>query len=66
MDTTTYDSNYTKEICPLVDRIIDNGDCLISQLVSEEELKPSVLDESFRQKKNWREICLSCKHHEST
>lgn len=49
--------------CPLVDELIDNADCFENCCVAEYQIKPDTLPERFKQKPNWRDICLDCKYH---
>ena len=50
--------------CPLIDDMIEIGDCVVCSDVSERMFKEECISERFRKKENWREICGSCKYHD--
>ncbi len=53
-------------ICPLLDgKSISEDNCYEYCLVAEKMLKPDrILPESVKVKEDFREICLSCEHHD--
>ncbi len=52
--------------CPLLDgETISFDDCVENCTIAEGYLKPDSLPEIARSKKNFREICLSCKYHDN-
>jgi hypothetical protein len=53
-------------LCPLVDRIIEDIDCLETQDAAERILKESSLPPEYTRRDNWREICKACKYHEKS
>lgn len=55
-----------KVLCPLVDEIIDAGDCVVTQDITTGLLKPTALLPEFDAKENWREICKQCKYFENS
>lgn len=50
-------------LCPLVDEMIEDIDCIENRDVADEMIKDSCLPQRFRRKKQWREICKECKWH---
>lgn len=42
-------------MCPLVDELIEDIDCLENQ-----DIKPEFIPEKFKIKKNWQQICRNC------
>lgn len=50
--------------CPLVDDMIEVGDCVVCSDVSNGMLKENCIPEKFRQKKNWKNICKNCKYYD--
>lgn len=52
-----------KWLCPIVNEEINDYDCYVVCLVAEKMFKERVLVEKVLQKKNFREICQNCPHH---
>ncbi len=50
-------------VCPLVGEKIDIWDCYENISIADRQLKESAMPERFKQKPNWRDICLDCKYH---
>lgn len=50
--------------CPIVNKDIEDIECIVTVDCADGILKPSVTDEKFTNIKNWREICLKCPNHE--
>ena len=56
---------YPDEVfCPLIDSIIDSGECVENSDVASSLIKEQSLPEIYKQKENWREICIKCKYHD--
>lgn len=53
-----------KIICPLIDDMIEVGDCVVCSDVSSGMLKEECITDKFKEKKNWKDICKNCKYHE--
>lgn len=51
-------------LCPLVDTLIDIGDCIENVDVVDGLIIESSLPDQYKQKENWKEICKNCKYHE--
>lgn len=51
--------------CPLVNREIEEGECVVTVDVCECMIKETVLSNEITEQKNWREICKKCEYHES-
>ena len=53
-------------ICPLLgNKPISEDDCYETCMIAEKYIKSSLLLEEIKNKKDFREICFSCKHHDS-
>jgi len=50
-------------MCPLIGELISDDDCFEVCIVAEGEIKERVLNEKYRAKENWREICMNCTNH---
>lgn len=51
--------------CPLVDEeFIDIIDCVENVDIVDELIKDINMPQKFKQKENWREVCLKCKYHD--
>lgn len=50
-------------ICPLVDELIDDGECIENQDIVDEFVRDDHLPEKYKEKNNWRDICKNCKYH---
>ena len=51
--------------CPLMDdEPISISKCEIYSEVADNYLRDSCAHESFKDKENWKEICLKCHYHE--
>ena len=50
-------------ICPLVNRKIENIDCIENSDAVDGMLKKDSIPEQFRSKPDWEEICRRCKWH---
>ncbi len=51
-------------LCPLVDTLINIGDCIENIDVVDGLITESSLPDQYKQKENWKEICKNCKYHE--
>lgn len=51
--------------CPVVERKIDIGDCVVIVDVCDGAIKERVLGDEILEKKNWREICRACEYHDN-
>ena len=51
--------------CPLIEHKISEVDYMENQSCAEGLLIPDSMPGGYRAKENWRDICLSCPHHES-
>mgnify|MGYP004662752327 FL=1 len=50
-------------ICPLTDSEMEIGDCVICSDVAAGMLKENCIEEKYRKKDDWREICRKCEYH---
>jgi hypothetical protein len=53
----------TRVKCPLVDRYIEDVDCMETANVAAGIIKDRNLADEFKKKNNWRNICKNCKYH---
>ena len=52
--------------CPLFDgEMISFDDCVENCTIAEGFLKPDNLPDKVKKKKDFREICISCKYHDN-
>lgn len=51
-----------KILCPLVEKDIEIGDCVVVSDCAAGLMKESVIEKRFCIKKDWREICKACKY----
>ena len=59
-------NEYPSEVlCPLVDRVISADDCIENQDCAYGMIKEETLPSEYKQKPNWREICMQCKYFET-
>lgn len=49
--------------CPLVDREIEDIDCIENRDVVDGMIIESSLPDEYKRKKNWKDICRNCKWH---
>lgn len=49
--------------CPLVDRKVEDIDCIENRDVVDGMIIESSLPDEYKRKKNWKEICRDCKWH---
>ena len=49
--------------CPMVDKLIDIGDCIENVDVVDGLIIESSLPSEYKKKPNWKEICKKCKYH---
>ncbi len=52
-----------KVMCPLVDEEIEDIVCLENRACVDKELVMSCMLERFKQKENFKDICMNCKWH---
>ena len=52
-----------KVFCPVANRDIDGGDCIIICDVADKMIKPTVLPEGVIWNEEQREKCISCQYH---
>lgn len=50
-------------LCPLVDEMIEDIDCIENRDVVDGMIVESSLPDKYKRKENWREICENCKWH---
>lgn len=55
--------NDTQVMCPLVDELIEDIDCIENREIADDNLIESCLPERFKKKDNWKEICKKCQWH---
>ncbi len=53
----------SKIMCPLVDKEIQDIDCVENSDIANGMFKESNLPDIYKVKKNWREICQNCKNN---
>ena len=51
-------------MCPLVDKEIENIDCIETSDAVDGMLKKDSVPDLFKRKKDWEEICKNCKWHD--
>lgn len=51
-------------MCPLVDKEIENIDCIETSDAVDGMLKKDSVPDRFKRKKDWEEICKNCKWHD--
>ena len=49
--------------CPVLNRKIEDYDCIEFATIAEELMKPNKGHNEFTQKKNFEEICMNCPNH---
>ncbi len=49
--------------CPLIDDMIDIGDCVVCSDVARGMIKEDLIPDRFKKKNNWGDICSACKYH---
>lgn len=52
-----------KILCPLVDDVIEDIDCIENRDVINEMIVEEALPDKYKKKSNWKEICKNCKWH---
>ncbi|UTB43638.1 hypothetical protein NKF89_04965 [Agathobacter rectalis] len=50
-------------LCPLVDDIIEDIECIENRDVVDEMITEESLPNKYKRKSNWKEICRKCKWH---
>jgi len=50
-------------MCPLVDKEIENIDCIENSDAVDGIIKKETIPERFKKKPNWEKICEKCKWH---
>lgn len=50
-------------LCPLVDDIIEDIECIENRDVVDEMITDESLPNKYKRKSNWKEICRKCKWH---
>lgn len=50
-------------LCPLVDKMIEDIDCIENRDVVDEFLTEDGFPREYMQKENWKQICKACKWH---
>ena len=50
--------------CPLVDRKIEDIDCMENREVVDENLVEQSLPAEYKKKEDWKTICKKCKWHD--
>lgn len=51
--------------CPITNSEIDEGECVSIVDVCEGCAKETILPNSIKNNKKWREICKECKYHDN-
>lgn len=51
-------------LCPLTTNTISADDCLENQSIADFILKEESMPARFKEKPDWRDICVNCKYHE--
>lgn len=49
--------------CPLVDRDIEDIDCIENRDIVDGMIVESALPDEYKRKKDWKNICKNCKWH---
>ncbi len=49
--------------CPLVDKTIEDIDCIENRDVVEGMIIESALPDKYKKKENWKNICKNCEWH---
>ena len=58
-------NEYPEEVlCPLVDTIIGCDDCIENQAIACDMFIEATVPAKFKQKSDWKNICLNCKYYE--
>ena len=60
--TTVTGTDYV--MCPLVDREIENIDCIENSAAVDKILKKDSVPTCYKEKADWEEICKKCKWHD--
>ena len=50
-------------LCPLVDDIIEDIECIENRDVVDEMITEESLPNKYKRNSNWKEICRKCKWH---
>ena len=50
--------------CPLVDRKIEDIDCIENRDVVDDMIVESSMPDEYKRKENWKEICKKCSWHD--
>ena len=50
-------------MCPLVDEMIEDIDCIENADVADKMITEQNMPEKFKKKEKWRDICKNCKWH---
>lgn len=50
-------------MCPLVDKKIENIDCVENADAADGIIKKEAVPERFKQKPEWEQVCKKCKWH---
>ena len=53
-----------KLYCPLVDKDIIDEQCLVVSDCANRMIKESFIEDCFKEKENWRNICMNCPYNE--
>jgi len=51
--------------CPLVNKDIEIGECVLTVDVCDGCIKERVLSDIITENQNWREICRNCEYHDN-
>lgn len=51
--------------CPLVNKEIDIGECVVTVDVCDGVVKEDIISQSILEQKNWKETCRECEYHEN-
>lgn len=49
--------------CPILNRDIDIGECVVIVDISEGCVKETLLPDNIRKIENWKDICKECENH---
>jgi len=57
------DDNRIRILCPILDQIIGQDDCMEISFVAEGMFKESTVSPRVRNVQNFKKICLNCQNH---
>ena len=51
--------------CPLVNREIDEGECVVTVDACDGMIKEHILSKQITEQKNWKDTCKKCVYHDN-